>query len=123
MPIRDRLRRVWRWAATLVGASPGTSPPPPHRFPLPSAPVSSASPFAPASQSPSSPPPPGPGDIVIAGPVAVRLWTVGGLVVLATTDAEAERALNALLGDGDLGVRLRAGELLEVLRGERAVAA
>lgn len=115
MRIRDRLRRVWRWAAVLLDASPPTPasavrtrvvpPPPPLRAPLP--------------------PSPGPapdGHVVVDGPVSVRLWSVGAMVVLATDQAQAERAVSMLLGHGDPGVRREAGRLLEELRGERAAA-
>ena len=69
------------------------------------------------------PPQTDPGDRVVVGDVTLRLWPVGHLVVLATSEAEAERALVALLGHPDPAVRGAAGARLDALRGDRAAAA
>ena len=117
MRIRDRLRRAWRWATTLL------APPSP-------APRVSSSPVSLTATIPKPPPPTGRqprplgvGDPVVVGDVTLRLWPVGSLVVLATTEAEAERALVALLGHPDPAVRGAAGARLDALRGDRAAAA
>jgi hypothetical protein len=57
------------------------------------------------------------------GDVTLRMWPVGGLVVLATSDAEAEHALVSLVGHPDGTVRAAAVTRLEELRGSRAAAA
>jgi hypothetical protein len=117
MRIRDRLRRAWRWAQALL------APPSP-------APRASPSPVSLRPTVPEPPPPAdqeprllGAGDPVVVGDVTLRLWPVGDLVVLATSEAEAERALVALLGHPDPAVRGAAGERLDTLRGDRAAAA
>jgi hypothetical protein len=110
MRIRDRLRRAWRWARALLAAPP----------PIPR--VSPAS----ASQSPTvsqvSPPPPLE-DRVVVGDVTLRFWPVAELVVLASTEVEAEGALVSLLAHPDPAVRTAASARLDELRGIGAVAA
>ena len=65
----------------------------------------------------------GTGDPVVGGDVTLRLWPVGSLVVLATSEAEAEQVLVALRGHPDPAVRGAAGARLDTLRGDRAAAA
>jgi hypothetical protein len=60
---------------------------------------------------------------VITEGVTLRMWPVGDLVVLATTEGEAEGALVSLVGHPDGSVRAAATDWLEVLRGKRAAAA
>jgi hypothetical protein len=53
----------------------------------------------------------------------LRMWTVGSLLVLATSLVEAEAALVGLLSDQDHDVRRGARDTLESLRRDRAAAA
>jgi hypothetical protein len=57
------------------------------------------------------------------GEVTLRLWTVGDLVVLATSEPEAEDALISLMTHADGTVRSAAARELEKLQGTRAAAA
>jgi hypothetical protein len=63
------------------------------------------------------------GDVVVEGDVVVRLWNVAGLVVLATSRAEAVRALVTLQAHADQTVRREASRLLDDLQEEPAAAA
>jgi hypothetical protein len=117
MRIRDRLRRVWRWATALLAApSPASHVSPPVS-------LSPTFPKPPPPKTGQEPRPLGAGDPVILGDVTLRLWPVGDLVVLATSEAEAEWALVALLGHPDQDVRGAAGTRLDALRDTRAAAA
>jgi len=51
------------------------------------------------------------------------MWVVGGRLVLATSQAEAERALGTLLGELGPEEQVAARDLLDALRGELAAAA
>lgn len=110
MPIRDGLRRLWRWAHALVGATPRLpatptprpdSPPPPH--------LSETLPVLITR-------PPARGEIVIGGALTVRMWIVGGLLVLSASPQETERSLASLLDHPDSAVRHDAERALAVLR-------
>jgi hypothetical protein len=117
MRIRDRLRRAWGWAKSLLA--------PPSPAPRVSPPPVSLTTTIPKLPPPTDqePPPLGAGDPVVVGDVTLRLWPVGDLVVLATNEGEAERALVALLGHPDPAVRGAADARLDALRGDRAAAA
>jgi len=61
--------------------------------------------------------------VLIQGQMELRMWTVGSLLVLATSLGEAEAALVGLLSHQDPDVRRGAGDMLDSLRKDRAVAA
>jgi hypothetical protein len=63
------------------------------------------------------------GEPLIAGAVTVRMWIVGGRLVLATSTPEAERALLALLPELDADGQAAARRLLEGFHGDHAQAA
>jgi len=63
------------------------------------------------------------GEPVVGGAVTVHMWVVGGRLVLATSQAEAERALGTLLGELGPEEQVAARDLLDALRGELAAAA
>jgi hypothetical protein len=115
MRFRDRLRRAWRWAKARFAAPPPAAPVSP--------PFPSLSPTLPTPPPPDENPGLPPGEPVVSGDVTLRLWPVAHLVVLATTDAEAERALVTLLSHPDSAVREACTRKLEELRGAHAAAA
>jgi HEAT repeat protein len=59
----------------------------------------------------------------MVGDVTLRFWPVAELVVLASSEAEAEDALVSLLAHPDPAVRTAASARLDELHGTRAVAA
>jgi hypothetical protein len=63
------------------------------------------------------------GEQVIGGAATVRMWILGGRLVLATSPAEAERAVVTLLGELTPDERQAARPLLDALRHARAAAA
>jgi hypothetical protein len=121
MPIRTRLRRMWRWAASLLhlttaadtstAPSHHKSPTLPPRRPQPSA-TRRIGTAARAG-----------GEVVLGGSVEIRMWTVGGVVVLATSIQEAEGALVTLLSHDEPSVRRAAAGMLERIHREVAIAA
>lgn len=126
MPLAARLHRVWGWLWSLLNrTSRGDSrltispiPVLPHQGSPPSH-VRLARSERPATLgSPASP-----GEVLIQGQMELRMWTVGSLLVLATSLGEAEAALVGLLSHQDPDVRRGAGDMLDSLRKDRAVAA
>jgi len=63
------------------------------------------------------------GELIIAGAVTVRMWIVGGRLVLATSRSEAERAVITLLPELDPDGQAAARTLLDAWRGGQAAAA
>jgi hypothetical protein len=122
MPIRARVQRLWRLVVEWWR-------PPTHRIPQPPAPQpESAPPQQPrlriASHRPAkTPAAPYVGEPLIGGAVTLRMWVVGGRLVLATSQAEAERALATLLGELPPDEQPAARDLLDALRGGLAAAA
>jgi hypothetical protein len=57
------------------------------------------------------------------GAVTLRMWVVGGRLVLATSKAEAEHAIGTLLGELGPEEQPAARNLLAALQGELAAAA
>jgi hypothetical protein len=63
------------------------------------------------------------GEPLIGGVVTLRMWVVAGRLVLATSEAEAARALATLAGALPADAQGEARELLDALRGGLAAAA
>jgi hypothetical protein len=63
------------------------------------------------------------GEPLIGGVVTLRMWVVAGRLVLATSEAEAARALATLAGALPPDAQGEARELLDALRGGLAAAA
>lgn len=63
------------------------------------------------------------GEPVIGGAVTLCMWVVAGRLVLATSEAEAARALAALAGELPPEAQEEARDLLDALRGGLAAAA
>ena len=63
------------------------------------------------------------GEPIIAGAVTVRMWIVGGRLVLATSSPEAERAVVTLLPELDADGQAAARTLLDAWREGQAAAA
>lgn len=114
MPIPDGLRRLWRWARHRVQPtrqpvtlqSAAAAPSPSHDVPATGARA------APAG-----------GEILVAGALTVRMWVVGGLLVLSAFPQETERTLARLLDHADATVRLDAQRALAAVARDRAAAA
>jgi hypothetical protein len=122
MPIRARVQRLWRlvvewWRPSIrrpsqPQASRPHAPPPPQ----PRLRIASGHPAkAPAA--------PHVGEPLVGGAVTVRMWVVAGRVVLATSEAEAERALVTLLGELAPDEQPVARALADALRGDGVLAA
>jgi hypothetical protein len=118
MPIRTRVRRLWRALVDWWSAPKNTNAPPPSQEPSREAPVSRRTPTPRSADRSASL-----GEQVIGGAVTVRMWIVGGRLVLATSPAEAERAFVTLLGELTPEERQEARPLLDALRQARATAA
>ena len=122
MPIRERVQRLWRlvvgwWRPSDNGNLSSAV--------TPTATAPSPQPGSPARQRPRTTRTRATedGEPLIAGAVTVRMWVVGGRLVLATSPAEAERALVTLLPELDADTQRAAGRLLDALRGGHARAA
>jgi hypothetical protein len=124
MPIRERVQRLWRLVVDWWRPSKNGSP---------EATVAAAPPSASATRTPADSRGKRPqrsatassadGEPIIAGAVTVRMWIVGGRLVLATSAPEAERALVTLLPELDADAEAAARRLLDALRGAHAAAA
>lgn len=121
MPIRERVQRLWRfvvdwWRPPTDGRSTTAG--------TPSAPAQTSRPAttrqrAPARERAAAPD----GESLITGAVTVRMWIVSGRLILATSAAEAERALVTLLPELDADGQAAARRVLDGLRGGHAQAA
>ena len=124
MRFSERLRRLWWWAS---GVARRAAQPPTHSStPAPSRSIASNPPDSLAVSAPrrgATEPADVGGRVVVGGEIEVRMWTVEGLVILATGWAEAERALVTLLSHADPEVRAGAGRLADQLRSGRPAAA
>jgi hypothetical protein len=124
MPIRERVQRLWRlvvdWWRPSTNGSPTAAVAPTALAASPE-----PTPTVPHQREPRRPPPAHSqaGEPIIAGAVTVRMWIVGGRLVLATSRPEAERALVTLLPELDADDQATARRLLDALRGVHAAAA
>jgi hypothetical protein len=114
MPFRQRIQALWRRVAGLWR--------PHYSRSLSHSPAADGVGSAAVGSRPRPPERAG-GEPLIGGAVTVRMWSVGGLLVLATSDAEAERALVGLLGRVGPGETQAARALLDELRSAHASAA
>jgi len=125
MPIRERVQRLWR---LVVGWWRPSSNNGPASTLAPTASASSARATAVVPRgrrgraAPDGARAEG-GEPLIGGVVTVRMWVVGGRLVLATSPSDAERALLALLPELDAEGQGAARTLLDTLRGGHAAAA
>jgi len=124
MPIRERVQRLWRlvvdwWRPSKNGSPEATVAAAP---PSPSAARTATDARGKRPQR-SDQGPSADGEPIIAGAVTVRMWVVGGRLVLATSASEAERALVTLLPELDADGQAAARTLLDALRDVHAVAA
>lgn len=118
MPIRTRVRRLWRALVDWWGSPKNVDPPQPSQEPSRETLGSRRTLTARSADRGSSL-----GEQVIGGAVTVRMWIVGGRLVLATSPAEAERAFVTLLGELTPEERQEVRPLLDALRQARATAA
>jgi hypothetical protein len=122
MPIRERVQRLWRlvvdwWRPSANGSPSSTVASTPHASPASTTAAPAASRRGHARTGVRE------GEPLIAGAVTVRMWIVGGRLVLATSAPEAERALLTLLPELDADGQAAARRLLDALRGDHAQAA
>lgn len=122
MPIRARVQRLWRLVVEWWRPSTRRSPQPPDSRSDP-APSRQPKLRLASRQSQTVSPAPHTGEPLVGGAVTLRMWVVSGRLVLATSDAEAERALVTLLGELALEEQSAASTLLDALRGGLAAAA
>lgn len=124
MPIRERVQRLWRLVVDWWRPSKNGSPEPTVALtaPTPSATRTPADPHLKGLERPVKAPS-ADGEPIITGAVTVRMWIVGGRLVLATSAPEAERALVTLLPELDADGQAAARRLLDALRDAHAVAA
>jgi hypothetical protein len=122
MPIRARVQRLWRLVVDWWRPSTRRSPQPPASQPDSTPPGQPRLRIASRRQA-KAPPRPHLGEPLIGGAVTLRMWVVGGQLVLATSRAEAERALVALMGELTPEAQAEASTLLDGLRGGFAAAA
>lgn len=125
MPIRERVQRLWRlvvrwWRPTQPSSAPEQT--------VPSAASTSPTPIrsrtaTPRRRQPAREPGPAQGEQLIGGAVTLWMWSLGGQLILATSTAEAERAIVRLLPELDGPERERAERLLQDLRTPEAAAA
>jgi hypothetical protein len=121
MPIRTRVQRLWRLVVAWWRIPGHPDPQQPAHEPRP---APTRQPQRPAiSRHSATPAAPNIGEPLVSGVVTLRMWVVAGRVVLATSHAEAERAVVTLSGELPAEACGEARALLDALRGELAAAA
>lgn len=115
MPTTRGLGRLWRVLASFWRRGPAL-----FRAPIPAV-GSDQAPSAP--ESPRGHDDARSGEPLTGGTVTLRMWVVAGRLVLATSAAEAERAVVALVGQLDRDGQDAARVLLDHWRGDRVAAA
>jgi len=122
MPIRARVQRLWR--LVVEWWRPFQRLDPQHSAHEPRATTSRQTGRYTVSPRPSAAPEASSvGEPLIGGVVTVWMWVVAGRLVLATSEAEAARALATLAGELPPDAQGEARELLDALRGGLAAAA